>query len=719
MKTYAYGFPRIGKNREYKKTIESFWKGTIGENELTQSLSTIQKNTIDVYKNYVDSFPAGEVTFYDAMLDTAIMVGLFKPESRAEYYNLCRGGHALEMTKWFNTNYHYLVTDFSELEDTTFTPNGNPLKSTVDTCSDGVPYCIGPFTFLKMSKGIAPADFATKLAELVEVYVSLLSGVKEVHIDEPAFVLELTKEEIDLIIRTYDRLAESGCAINLFTYYDSVDWIDELVQLPVASLGLDFVRGKENCAWVLENGFPSDITLIAGLVDGRNIWRCDPQECAKTLQQLSQNVKHLAVSNAAPLIHVPITTENQDLDDELVARLSFAEQKLHELKLIADAYDGKDTGDWFSSSAYGQDPAVQQRVAELKETDFTRSPAYAERSVIQQESLKLPLFPTTTIGSFPQTSDVRKTRAAFKKGTISQVEYSAFINKKIDELVTYQEELDLDVLVHGEFERTDMVEFFAQQLDGVATTKGGWITSYGTRAYRPAIIFGDVSRPQPMTVKEAAYAQSKTSRPMKGMLTGAVTIIAWDFVREDIPVHEVAWQLALALKDEITDLEAAGIQVIQVDEAAFKERAPIKKRNYDEYFSWATKSFKLSTSSVKPETQIHSHMCYSEFNDIIDKIHEMDFDVVSIEASRSRGDVVESFEKSDFDRQIGLGVWDIHSPAVPTAEQMKATVVRALQAIPKENFWINPDCGLKTRGWEESTAALKNMIQATKELREE
>ena len=718
MKTYAYGFPRIGKNREYKKAIEAFWKDSLTEDELRRELDAIQTANSAVYKKYVDAWPIGEITPYDAMLDTACMLGFFKPASLKEYYNMCRGGHALEMTKWFNTNYHYLVTDFSEIPTPAPALHRNLPREAQDRHGEGIPACIGPFTFLKLSKGVPAASFGSMLDALADVYCSMLSELKEIQIEEPAFVLELSREEIDLIKNVYARLAATGCAITLITYYDSVDWIEELISLPVAAIGLDFVRGKENLAWILEHGFPSDKTLIAGLVDGRNIWRADPLASGAVLKSLSRSVENLAVSNAAPLMHVPITTEGQGLPEELVARLSFAEQKLHEIRLIADACEGKAIDPWHQPSPYGHNQSVQQRVAALSEADFTRSPLYADRCVIQNAQLNLPLFPTTTIGSFPQTTDVRSTRAAFRKGEISLDEYQSFINCKIDELIAYQEELGLDVLVHGEFERTDMVEFFAQQLDGIATTRNGWITSYGTRAYRPAIIYGDVSRTAPMTVREITYAQSKTTRPVKGMLTGAVTLIAWNFVREDIPVQEVAWQLALALKDEIADLEKAGISIIQVDEAAFKERAPVKKRNYTGYFDWAAKSFRLTTASVRPETQIHSHMCYSEFNDIIDQIQAMDFDVVSIEASRSHGDVIASFEQSSFDRQIGLGVWDIHSPAVPTVEQMLATARRALKVIPKENFWINPDCGLKTRGWKETTAALMNMIEATRILRE-
>jgi 5-methyltetrahydropteroyltriglutamate--homocysteine methyltransferase len=717
MKTYAFGFPRIGANREFKKAVESFWKGTLTEAQLRAELAALQETSIATYKKYVDYFPVNEITPYDSMLDTAVMLGLYAPKNLKEYYELCRGAQALEMTKWFNTNYHYLVPDVTGRAKVTVALAHTQFKDALAKHPEGLPRLIGPFTFLKMAKGIAPAALPALLAEVAALYRDALRGVKEVHLDEPAFVLELSAAEIAAIKAAYATLAGSGCKLHVFAYYDNMDWLDELLALPVASLGLDFVHGRATYEAIKKRGFPNDKVLVAGVVDGRNIWRANPQKIAADLKALNIPTERLLVSNAGPLMHVPISTKNQGLAPELVARLAFAEEKLHELKLIAAACEGKAIEPWFVPSTYGANAAVQQRVQKLSARDFERTPAYPERVKAQAKALNLPLFPTTTIGSFPQTEDVRKARAAFTKGAMAQTQYDAFVDQKMRELVKYQEELDLDVLVHGEFERTDMVEFFCQRLDGIATTSNGWILSYGTRMYRPSIIFGDVARPRPMTVREAAYAQALTKRPMKGMLTGAVTIIAWDFVREDIPIEQVAWQLALALKDEIADLEKAGINVIQIDEPAFKEKAPIKKRAYAAYFDWAIKSFRLTASSAKPTTQIHSHMCYSEFGDIIAEIQAMDFDVISIEASRSRGDVIASFEKGKFDRQIGLGVWDIHSPAVPTVAQMNETAQRALKAIPKQNFWINPDCGLKTRGWDESTAALKNMVQCARALR--
>jgi 5-methyltetrahydropteroyltriglutamate--homocysteine methyltransferase len=621
------------------------------------------------------------------------------------------------MTKWFNTNDQYLVPDLSRVSS--FKLARTPFRDALQACPQGLPRLIGPFTFLKLSKGLEPSVLPARLEQLADVYSAALRGVKDLHLDEPAFVMELSREEIAAISAAYRRIADSGARVHLFTYYDSVDWLDELLALPVAAIGLDFVHGRVMYDHIKTHGWPKGKTLVAGVVDGRNVWRVDPAAVAAELKALHIPADRLVVSNAGPLMHVPISVEQQGLAPELVARLAFADEKLHEIRLIADTYAGKPTPAWYTPSTYGANPAVQARVAALTARDFERRPAYAERAWQQADALALPAFPTTTIGSFPQTDDVRAARAKLAKGAMTSDEYDRLVDDKIRELIAYQEELGLDVLVHGEFERSDMVEFFCQRLDGIAATAHGWILSYGTRMYRPAIVYGDIARPKPMTVREAQFAQSLTKRPVKGMLTGAVTLLAWDFVREDIPLAHVAWQLALALKDEIADLEQAGISVVQIDEPAFKEKAPIKQRDYAAYFEWAIKSFRLTTSSVKPTTQVHSHMCYSEFGDIIAQIHAMDFDVISIEASRSRGDVIASFEHAGFDRQIGLGVWDIHSPAVPTVAQIKATVQRALQAIPRENFWINPDCGLKTRNWPETTAALKNMIQAARELRQE
>ena len=716
LKTYAYGFPRLGKNREFKKSIEGFWKGENTQEQTRQALDKLQEQMIVAYQQTVDIFPVGEITGYDAMLDTAIMVGLYNPKDMKAYYELCRGKNALEMTKWFNTNYHYLVPDFSVLKNVKCKLNWNKPKEFATKFHGGIPALIGPFTFLKLSKGIPKSQFIRFLMNLTEVYKDIIKDFKEIHLEEPAFVLELSTEEIKLIKKIYKILGATKCRINLITYYDSVDFLKDLYTLPVAAIGLDFVNGSENLANIKKLGFPKDKTLIAGLANGRNVWKTDVAKAVGILKELSTKTKNIIVSNAAPLYHLPITLQGEDMDSALLNRLAFAEEKLKELRSIAQAFAGGQIPASSESSDYGRNQGVQNRVKTLTKKDFSKSTAYANRIKLHAKILNLPLFPTTTIGSFPQTSEVREKRADFRSGKISQEQYKEFVRGKIRELIKIQEDLGLDVLVHGEFERTDMVEFFAEKLEGIATTKKGWIISYGTRVYRAPIIFGDIYRPKPMTVEEIVYAQSLTKKHVKGMLTGPVTIIAWSYVREDIPIEQVAYQLGLALQDEIHDYEKAGIKIAQLDEPAIREKAPIKRRNWKKYFDWAIKSFRLAINT-DPKTQIHTHMCYSEFGEIVKEINDMDFDVISIETTRSRGDIIKSFEKANFKRQIGLGVWDIHSPAVPNVENMKEVVKRALKVIPKENFWINPDCGLKTRNWEESLKSLKNLITLSKDLR--
>lgn len=719
MQTYAYGFPRLGKNREYKKLIEGYWEGKVSRDSLLGGIDALERNRLAIYEEHVDFFPAGEMTLYDNMLDTALMVGAYYPAGLDGYYELCRGKEALEMTKWFNTNYHYIVPELGRLaEARPFEAAWNKPAQELQKHKKGIPYFIGPFTFLKLSKGISQGKFEDLLLALGDVYGELFKGFKEAHLDEPAFVMELSADEIKMIGKVYEKLGRR-CDINLFTYYDSVDFLEVLYDLPVKALGLDLVNGRDNLEQILDAGFPADKVLVAGLVNGKNIWKTDIREALRTVERLSAKTTKLMVSNASPLYHLPITVQGEKLDEALLSSLSFAEEKLFELELIARACDG-DTGDissWNKKiTGLGFDSEVRERVGKLGNEDFVRKAPYAEREKEQQEKLKLPLFPTTTIGSFPQSSEVRKQRADFRAGRISSREYEHFVEGKIAEVVSFQEEVGLDVLVHGEFERTDMVEFFAQKLCGMATTSQGWIISYGTRVYRPPIVYGDVSRSAPMTVKEIAYAQSLTKKPMKGMLTGPVTIIAWSFVRDDIPVSEVAYQIALCLQDEIKDYEKAGIGIAQIDEPAFREKAPIKKHDWDEYFAWAIRAFRLS-SQAQAGTQIHTHMCYSEFGEIIPWIAQMDFDVITIEASRSRGDILEHFEGVGFDRQIGLGVWDIHSPAVASVEDMRGIVRRALRLFPCEKFWLNPDCGLKTRKWEEVSSTLQNMVTLARELR--
>jgi len=722
MQSYAYGFPRLGGTREYKKVIEGYWNKKLSEEELRQGIHKLEDEMLATYQKYVDKFPVGEMTLYDNMFDTALMVGLYNAKDLDGYYNLCRGKDALEMTKWFNTNYHYLVPQFGpSFESSAFKPNWNKPKEKKDRYQKGVPYLIGPFTFLKLSKGIRQEKFGDYFLSLAAVYSELIKGFEEVHIDEPAFVMEVQEHDLSLIKKAYQKIAASGARINLFTYYDSVDFLKDLYELPVSAIGLDFVNGKRNLENIRRHGFPRGKTLIAGVVNGRNIWRTDIAQAVALLKELHTFTEDIVISNAAPLYHLPISARNEALDQQLLKRISFARGKLEELQLINRAYQGTaaDTGRTGEyNTNFGLNNKVKQRIKNLRDKDFVKDVCYAERAGKQRKILGLPLFPTTTIGSFPQTAELRSKRAAYRAGKLNQAQYKQFIREKITDLIKFQEEIGLDVLVHGEFERTDMVEFFAQKLEGIATTKNGWIISYGTRGYRPPIIYGDISRLHPMTVEEIKFARGLTKKSVKGMLTGPVTILAWSFVREDIPLAEVAYQIALCLQDEIRDYERAGIKIIQIDEPAFREKTPIKKRDWADYFDWAVNAFNLASQS-KAQTQIHTHMCYSEFGEIMEYIVKMDFDVITIEASRSRGDILDSFEKINFDRQIGLGVWDIHSPAVPVPEDMKKTVERALKVFPKENFWINPDCGLKTRDWPEVKASLKNMLKVAGELRSE
>ena len=718
IKTYAYGFPRLGKQREFKKLVEGFWAGKLSEEELLTGIKKLNRRREETYERFVDDHPQGEMTLYDPVLDTALILGVYEAQSLKDYFELCRGKNALEMTKWFNTNYHYLVPDFEGKR-----PEFKPTVPVWDR-HEGVKrnaHLIGPLTFLKLSKGLPEGAFKDALKEATRALIDYVNerGFESVHLDDPAFVLELTQTEWEAVEEAYGEFENCKARVNLFTYYDSVDRLDLLFQLPVAGVGVDLVHDRGENLNQLKGIEPKGKTLFTGVIDGRNVWRADLPAVARLLKELSEKFEVVA-TNAAPLFHLPVSLERATLPQELLPKVAFAEEKLKELQLLARGSE-EELKEWSRGleSTFGQIKEVRERVARLKEEDFVRKPAYAERVKKQREVLKLPLFPTTTIGSFPQTEEVRRVRLLYRKGKLSQEDYDTFIRGEIAKAVQIQEELGLDVLVHGEFERTDMVEFFAEKMKGIATTGNGWVISYGTRCYRPPIIYGDVEREGPMTIKEIAFAQSLTEKPVKGMLTGPVTIIAWSYAREDVPTTEVAYQIALALKDEIADYEKAGIKVVQIDEPAIREKAPIKKRNWEEYFDWAVKSFRLCHSSVKPETQIHTHMCYSEFGEIMEYILQMDFDVISIEASRSKGDIIESFEKVNFDRQIGLGVWDIHSPYVPTVEEMKAIVERALRVIPKENFWVNPDCGLKTRRWEEVIPALRNLVKLAQELRQE
>jgi 5-methyltetrahydropteroyltriglutamate--homocysteine methyltransferase len=752
VKALGFGFPKLGEKREFKRLLEDFWKGAIGEEELHEGMRNLNLRRAEVYSEFVDLIPSNELSYYDFMLDTALMVGCVPSRfgdyrGLDTYFEMARGKNALEMTKWFNTNYHYLVP---EIEGDGFRLLVNrPLEDFKFFKEKGystVPHIVGPFTFLRLSKAlirregdlplyeterIERRDLFERLAEsLASVYLEVLRSLKDagcerVHLEEPALVMDTEDWHWEVVEAIYGKISGAGVRIVLFTYYDSVSDYVRYVSLPVEGLHLDLVSNRENLENIRRHGFPKDKELVAGLINGRQPWRANLREKLTILEELSRLAGEVSVSNSCPLYHLPVTVEPEDdLPRGLKERLSFAKEKLRELKTLKEAFLGREEAlkevreaERLLAVPFGENPEVRRRITSLKEEDFRRDLPYRERVRIQREILKLPLFPTTTIGSFPQTQEIRRMRTAYRTGRISEEEYREFIRKQIEKVIAFQESVGLDVLVHGEFERTDMVEFFAFKMDGIATTKHGWVLSYGSRVYRPPIIYGDVSRRGPMTLEEITYAQSLTDKPVKGMLTGPVTILNWSYHREDVPKREIAYQIALALLDEVRDLERAGIKVIQIDEPAFREGVPLKRRDWAEYFDWAVKAFRLC-SRARPETQIHTHMCYSEFNDIIDYIYQMDFDVISIEASRSKGEIIRAFERfKGWDRQIGIGVYDIHSPAVPSKEEIKAVVERAMKVLPPDLLWINPDCGLKTRRWEEVEPALRNMVEAAEDLR--
>jgi 5-methyltetrahydropteroyltriglutamate--homocysteine methyltransferase len=699
MKTYAYGFPRLGKNREYKKALESYWSGKTAADDLRQSLVGLEGERRAAYAP-INLAPAGETSLYDPMADAAFMFGLEAWQGEAAYYDFCRGPRAPAMIKYFNTNYHYLrlridAPRFSFAWDK-FGYLGLERPALLGL--------IGPFTFLRLSDLRVPISacapgLADAYAALFERYPAALF-----HLEEPAFVLDLEPEDVAAALALYRRLENYLKRINCVTYYDSVDEPD-LLGLGFRALGLDFVHGTRN----LDNlsRLPGQTALIAGLVDGRNVFPLDGAAALAVLARIRDAARNeVWVSNAGPLFHLPWTVDNESRP-EIREQFRFALEKIGEIA-------------GFGKSAAASFQTPPKAAAGGRETyvipDAARPP-YAER-VKKQRDLGLPLFPTTTIGSFPQTEEVRKARNDFRRGALNAGEYEGFIRAKIAETIRYQEERGFDVLVHGEFERSDMVEFFAEKLDGVLTTENGWVVSYGSRVYRPPIIRGDVRRPGPMTLPEITYAQSLTKKPVKGMLTGPVTIIAWSYVNPSLPIARIAHELALALNEEVRDYLAAGIRIIQIDEPAFRERTPVKKRDWSAYFDWAVKAFRVAASSP-PEAQIHTHMCYSAFDEIIAEIDRLDADVISIEAARSGGAIVGAFESINYGRGVGVGVWDVHSPHAPDKKKMRAVLERALRRLPDERVWINPDCGLKTRKWEEIGEPLAAIPQLARELRAE
>ena len=744
--TSSFGFPKMGESRELKKALEAYWAKKISREEFFAEAEGVNIKRLEVQKQAgIDLVSSNDFSLYDFILDLSTMFGVI-PERFLDvsdatdlYFSMSRGNDkaiACEMTKWFDTNYHYIVPEITgEFEIKKNRPLESYKWAKEKFGIETIPSIVGPFTFLKLAKGYEKADFEKLLSNLAGVYNKIVkeleqNGVKTVRIEEPALVMDIDAKEgvneTEQLISAYETLTKDiNLEIYVQTYYESLSNYETIVnKLPVQAIGLDFVVNSENLENIKKYGFPADKKLIAGVVSGRDIWKTDYKKAVDLINEISKAAgkNELIISNSAPLYHLPwsLNKEKEHLDKNLLELLSFAEERLDELKTLKEIMNNGvsvpvQNLDEIRKSF--KNDAVVKAVSEIDENKIGRPEEFKTRYAKQQEILNLPLFPTTTIGSYPQTKEVRKTRADYKKGLISKQDYDKFIKEEIKKVIELQEDLELDVLVHGEFERTDMVEHFGQRLDGFAFTKNGWVQSYGSRCVKPPIIYSDVSRPEKMTVDEIVYAQSLTEKPVKGMLTGPVTILNWSFFRKDITKKEISFQIALALKDEVLDLEKAGIKIIQIDEAAFREGMPLKKAKQKDYLDWAVKSFKLSNETVKTETQIHTHMCYSEFNEILESIYAMDSDVISIEASRSQGEIIEVFEKLNYDHGIGLGVYDIHSPRIPSTEEMEVIVERSIKVIDKKLFWINPDCGLKTRGYEETIPALKNMVSVAKKMR--
>lgn len=751
--TSNLGYPRFGKGRELKKLVEAFWNQTISEQTFTEKVQSLQVDHWRVQKEKgIDIIPVGDFSLYDHVLDHAVMFGFIPerfqnvskdPLSYDTYFALARGqdGYpACAMTKWFDTNYHYIVP---EIERAPRLLENKPLKAYRFAQErlgiEGKPVIIGPYTFLKLSKGYETNDFATLLEQLTDVYRQLIlelqaEGVRWVQLDEPVFVQHDIEQDLPLIRKSYERLSEglSHTQLLIQTYFEGLTAYEAIVQLPVHGIGLDFVRNERNWAQLKQYGFPQDKVLAAGIVNGRNIWKTDFEETFSRIQQLKDRagISELWIQPSSSLLHLPHTVRlEEELPEALRNGLSFAEERLDELRILKQAAnegvsrvtqafsENREQLQTLAQLEGRNNEAVKARLSGIRDEDFQRASVYEVRAAKQREKLDLPLLPTTTIGSFPQTRDVREKRWQWKKGELNDQAYSSFIKEKIKECIALQEEIGLDVLVHGEFERNDMVEFFGEKLEGFAFTKHGWVQSYGSRGVKPPIIYGDVYRPRPLTVDEAVYAQSLTDKPVKGMLTGPVTILNWSFAREDISRKDIAFQIALALQDEVLDLERHGLPIIQIDEPAFREGLPLKKEDQRDYLKWAVQAFRLASSQVKDETQIHTHMCYSEFEETIEAIDQLQADVISIETSRSHGELIATFEAYHYPRQIGLGVYDVHSPQIPPVNEIRQTILRSIRVIDPQQFWVNPDCGLKTRQVEEVTLSLKNLVQATAAVR--
>lgn len=741
------GFPRIGENRELKFITEKYFKHEATEEELKERAKDLrQYDRKLLLDSGLTNFTSNHFSFYDQMLDAAFLFNVI-PENIAEldlsnldkYFALARGYQgekgdvkAWPMKKWFNTNYHYIVPQFTA--DTDVKLAGTKIfDEFVEAKEDGTitrPVLVGPFTLLQLSEfhGCVKEDF---VGAFIEAYARIFKqledlGANWIQLDEPSLVKDLDEKELALFKALYEPLLLQKGRLKVLaqTYFGDVrDAYDVLLKLPFDGIGLDFVEGRKTLELV-ERGFDDGKVLFAGIVNGKNIWRNNYQKTLELLKKL--NVKNLVLTTSCSLLHVPYTVASEELEEDVTKHFAFAEEKVRELveldALLKDQSPEflRKNAELFERPRVVENAELHQKIADLKPEAFVRQPEFAVRERIQKQEFNLPLLPTTTIGSFPQTREVKQKRAAFRKHEISREEYDEFIAERIDSWIGFQEEIGLDVLVHGEFERNDMVEYFGQHLEGYVFTKKAWVQSYGTRCVKPPIIWGDVSRKDPITVRWSVYAQKQTKKIVKGMLTGPVTILNWSFPREDISIKESTLQLALAIREEVLDLEKNGIRIIQIDEAALREKLPLRRSDWQgEYLDWAIPAFRLVHSGVKPETQIHTHMCYSEFNDIIPAIDDMDADVISFEASRSNLEILDELKKRNFRTEVGPGVYDIHSPRVPSVAEVEQTLRRILAKVRREKVWVNPDCGLKTRGEKETRASLRNLVQAAQNIREE
>lgn len=753
MYTSVTGYPRIGELRELKFACEGYFKRETSSDSLEGTARALRRHNWEMQKaGGIDFIPSNDFSFYDGVLDTSFMLGIIPERYLAlnlspldTYFAMSRGYQgesgdvkALAMKKWFNTNYHYMVP---EIEDTCHIAlkGTKPFDEYAEAKALGVetkPVITGPYTLLKLSRFTGNRRVKDVTDHVIGAYREITErfariGAAWIQFDEPALVKDMTKEDIRLFRELYSAIltGRGGIKVLLQTYFGDVrDCYIEITSLPFDGIGIDFTEGKQSLKLLEDHGFPGDKILFAGLVNGKNIWKNHYKKTLELLDQIGVYAKQVVLGTSCSLQHVPCTLRHETkLAEEYRRYFSFAEEKLGELGELKEILS---SGNPLSHPAYlenhslfaeqrgGENQAVKRRVGQLKDADFMRLPEFAERETIQSREFCLPLLPTTTIGSFPQTKDVRANRSAYKKGRVDEDQYREFNRDKIRKCIRLQEEIGLDVLVHGEYERNDMVEYFGECLDGFLFTEHAWVQSYGTRCVKPPVIWGDISRSRSMTTEYSVYAQSLTSKPVKGMLTGPVTILNWSFPREDISLGECAYQIALSIREEVLELEGAGIRIIQIDEAALREKLPLRCQDWQEdYLGWAIPAFRLVHSGVKGETQIHTHMCYSEFGDIIEEIDKMDADVITFEASRSDLAIMDNLNQCGFRTAVGPGVYDIHSPRIPSVREMVDALEAMLLKVPAKKLWVNPDCGLKTRGEEETTPSLKNLVAAAAVVR--